>query len=312
MISLTFLLSRALAGSLTLGPGTIIVVTDVAGSDPSATDRGNLIGEVCAVGKTSLASAGDGWWRGTLVCANGVTYNTTAVAVAVPGTQPQPRSVSASSLAGQLGSSIKLDIEAATGSAKSPMPPAVVSASNVAPAAALRRQIHAGEPVHILALSPEDAYFSDRGGIIGKDCYPTDEMNMNDDGWHGGPVTCWDGESYYFYKVALSSDPNHPAQDFSGGNAPQMPSPFGGLIGEPVGDDGAAVAAPGALADGTKVVIKDLGSEDAFYDKRSKLLGKSCKVTGDLHPQSEGGWYGGGLTCNRDYYYFYQVKVEVK
>jgi len=280
MLFLLWTAAPALAGSLTLGSGSVVVVTDVAASDGLAKERESLLGEVCAVGNTPLTSAGDGWWRGSLVCANGSTYTATAVAVSVPGTAAQPRSVSAASIAQQLGTTIKLD-----GSG---------SALSAAPTDALRRSVLAGEAVRIVGLAPEDAYYEDRGGIVGKACYPTDDMSQNADGWHGGPMKCRDGDDYYFYKVALASDPTHASQELTRPPSASLPE------------------VRGTLEDGTRVVVRGVSDEDAFYPDRADFLGKECKVTGDLHPQDTEGWYGGGLTCKKKYYYFYKVQVEVK
>jgi hypothetical protein len=303
MLLFTWVSSAALAGSLSIGAGTVVVVTDVASTDSLSRDRATLLGEVCAVGATALSSSGDGWWKGPLTCANGQTYAATAVAVTVPGTAPQPRSVSATTIAQALGKVIRFDGVAAPAAAAAP-PPSIVPPS-VAPGDSLRRSVKAGEAVRIVGLSPEDAYYPDRGLIIGKACYPTDDMTQNADGWHGGPMHCWDGENYYFFKVALASDPTHSSQDLSGARAEgERPSLFGTYPGLP--------DVPGTLADGTAVVIRDVSSEDAVFGDRADFVGKECKVTGDLHPQDDEGWFGGGLTCKKKYYYFYKVRVERK
>jgi hypothetical protein len=307
-------LSSAWAGSLTLGTGTVVVVTDVASTDPNKGDRAALLGEVCAVGKTPLVSSGDGWWKGSLACANGVVYTTTAVSVAVPGTLPQPRSVSATAIAAQIDKTIRFDASA-TPATPAPAPVVVAppppAGPDGAPADSLRRVVHAGEAVRIVGLSREDAYYSDRESIVGKDCYPTDEMSYNDDGWHGGPMACWDGDTYYFYKVGLAPDPTHANQDLGGASGGVAGGALGGVIGG-YPDGGGDAPAPGSLDDGTRVTIRDVAPDDAFYSDRTSLIGKQCKVTGDLHPQGGGGWYGGGLTCKKNYYYFYKVRVDVK
>jgi len=310
MLIALFSLSTAWAGSLTLGTGTVVVVTDLGASDPNKAERGALIGEVCAVGKTPLVSSGDGWWKGSLACANGVVYSASAVQVAVPGTTAQPRSVSATAIAGQIDKTIKFDASA-TPAAPTVVAPPPPPAPTVAPSESLRRVVRPGEAVRIVALSPEDAYYSDREGIVGKTCYPTDEMSYNDDGWHGGPMSCWDGDTFYFYKVGLAPDPTHSNQDIGAGDQGGV---MGGVLGGVLGgyDNGGDTAAAGGYDEGTKVIIRDVAPDDAFFADRSTLVGKKCKVTGDLHPQGQGGWYGGGLTCKKNYYYFYKVKVDAE
>lgn len=305
------LVGLAHAGSLTLGTGTVVVVTDIGPADPLARDRGALLGEVCAVGSTALTSSGDGWWKGSLQCANGVSYSPGAVAVTVPGTAAQPRSVSAATIAQQIGKGIRFGSSAAAAS-PAPAPEAASRpypgrSAEPAPPEALRRSIRAGEAVRIVGLSSEDAYYPDRGAVIGKACYPTDDLTQNAEGWHGGPMRCWDGENYYFFMVALASDPTHASQDLLR-PTPGAPSPSDLLTEDPT----ALPELPGTLADGTAVVIRGVSEEDAFYADRADFIGKECRVTGDLHPQQDGKWFGGGLTCKKKYYYFYKVQVDLK
>ncbi|MBM4389892.1 MAG: hypothetical protein FJ090_02110 [Deltaproteobacteria bacterium] len=287
------LVALALAGTLVIGPGTIVVVADIKSSDPNAATR-TLVGEVCQVGMDGLASTGDGWWAGGLDCANGSAYGFTAVSVAVVGDAALPRSVSAGAVAAELGSSITFParLEGATGLAV-PIPPAALPlapAGPSTPAGAIDRALVVGEPVTILAVHPEDAFYNDRAAIVGKTCYPTDAMTLYDGGWHGGPLACWDGATYYFYKAAMGADPSH---------VPVDPAMLGGGV--------------DVIQHGTRVKILDVSPEDAFYDDRKKLVGKSCQVDGDLHQQDMAGiWYGGGVLCKKDSYYFYKVSVEVK
>ncbi len=60
----------------------------------------------------------------------------------------------------------------------------------------------AGERVRIADLNSEDAYYSDKSSIVGKECTLDTESSYNGDGWHGGAVKCTDGSTYYFYKAA--------------------------------------------------------------------------------------------------------------
>lgn len=283
------LVALAQAGTLAIGPGTIVVVADIKSSDPNAATR-TLVGEVCQVGTEGLASTGDGWWAGGLDCANGSAYSFKAVSVAVVGDAALPRSVSASAVAAELGSSIKFP----AGSASVATPPAALPMLTLGPstpAGAIDRALVVGEPVTILAIHPEDAFYNDRDAIVGKTCYPTDAMTLYDGGWHGGPLACWDGATYYFYKAAMGADPSH---------APVDPAILGG-------------GGLDVIQHGTRVKILDVSPEDAFYDDRKKLIGKLCQVDGDLHQQDMADiWYGGGVLCKKDSYYFYKVSVEVK
>ena len=78
------LATLAHAGSLFIGPDTVVVVTDIGSGDTNAASR-TLVGEVCAVATAGLSSGGDGWWKGGLSCADGKAYTFTKVGVAVAG-----------------------------------------------------------------------------------------------------------------------------------------------------------------------------------------------------------------------------------
>ncbi len=311
--------SVALAGFLAIGEGTTVVLTDIGAADPNSKSRA-LVGEVCAVSGGGLTSNGDGWWKGGLACANGNTYTFQSVGVAVVGDSALPRSVTATAIAGQLGSSIVLPtavlpvhvlVGAGTEPEVAPPPPAA-GANDEAPTESLRRAVAAGEPVKLLALNAEDAFYGDRATVVGRLCYPTDSMTLYDGGWHGGPVECWDGASYYFYKVALGVDPTHsPVDPATFGTGGEEGGVLGGVVGGLVGalGDGGT----GNLEHGRRVKITDIHSEDAFYADKARLIGKQCTVDGDLHVQAYGEpWYGGGLKCKKDSYYFYKVAVDVK
>ncbi len=168
---------------------------------------------------------------------------------------------------------------ASGGAAYKPAPVAAAPASGSLPS---------GTRVTITDLSSEDAYYGDRSEIIGKSCTTSDATSDNGGGWQGGPVTCDDGSSYYFYKAALST----------GGGYAAAPAATG--TGQDLGEK---------VKDGVKLRIVDLGSDDLYFDTRDAFIGKSCTVTGDLH-RNDGLYYGGGLTCEGDYWYFAAVQVE--
>jgi hypothetical protein len=153
--------------------------------------------------------------------------------------------------------------------------------------AAVSGSLPKGTRVTITDVSPEDAYYSDRSGIIGKSCTTDDATSDNGGGWSGGPISCDDGSSYYFYKAALSAG--------------------GGYAAAPSGSAGQDLGA--SVKDGTKVRITDLGSSDLYYDTREAFIGKPCTVSGDLL-RNDGLFYAGGLTCEGDYWYFAAVSVE--
>jgi hypothetical protein len=64
-----------------------------------------------------------------------------------------------------------------------------------------RETVRKGSTVTIVDIHSEDAYFSDKGSIIGKSCTLDEDSSFKDGEWHGGPVHCG-SDSYYFYKAA--------------------------------------------------------------------------------------------------------------
>ena len=151
----------------------------------------------------------------------------------------------------------------------------------------LTASVPAGTLVTTKDVSSEDAYYADRSGLIGKSCTPGEASTYYSGGWHGGPFSCTDGSSYYFYKAALTT----PGGGGSGSS---------GTSGQNLGDN---------VADGTRVTTRDLRSGDLYYDNRGDFIGQSCTVKGDLH-RNDGLFYGGGLTCRGQYWYFAFVSVS--
>ena len=68
-----------------------------------------------------------------------------------------------------------------------------------------RKSLPKGTRVKVVDVDPEDAYYSDRAGIIGKTCSLDEDSSFKDGGWQGGPVHCTDGSDYYFYKAAYQA-----------------------------------------------------------------------------------------------------------
>ncbi len=309
-------MSVAWAGTLVLGADTVVVVTDVAPTDPAANTRGALLGELCAVGAKGLSSSGDGWWAGDLRCADGQVHSLRSVAVAVPGTAVLPAALRADAVAKKLGSSVKFPsdrvaVPPAAGPAAAPAvssPPVGTEAPagpDVVPHDALVRAAGPGEAVRIVALSPDDAFYQIAGQVVGRNCYPTETMRYHGDGWQGGPIACWDGETYFFYKVALAPDPSHTSL--------QLPSSRPTLqVPDTRAEPGTPppVVSADLIRDGARVQIQDISATDGYFGEKGALVGRRCKVKGALTPDPTGDWFGGGVTCGSRYLYFYQVRVS--
>jgi hypothetical protein len=118
--------------------------------------------------------------------------------------------------------------------------------------------------------------------MIGLICTTGAGMHHNGGGFHGGPMTCDDGNGDYFYKVGL----------VAAGAAPTAPTAT--ATAQDLGDK---------VADGTSVTIVDIHGDDAYVGKKDSYLGLTCSVSGDLH-RNDGLWYGGGMDCPTGNMYF--------
>lgn len=66
--------------------GSRVRIADVGAEDAFYSSRGDVVGQVCLVSQEPLQAADGGWYRGGLVCANGVSYRFFQVKVEEPGT----------------------------------------------------------------------------------------------------------------------------------------------------------------------------------------------------------------------------------
>ena len=146
-----------------------------------------------------------------------------------------------------------------------------------------------GSTVKIVDIHSEDAYFSDKGSIIGKTCTLDDDSSFKDGEWHGGPVTCG-SDSYYFYKAGYEL--------LSAAAAAPVSAPTGGR-------------ATSQVKKGSTVAIVDIHSEDAYFSDKGSIIGKTCTLDDDSSFK-DGEWHGGPVTCGSDSYYFYKAAYQVK
>lgn len=149
-----------------------------------------------------------------------------------------------------------------------------------------------GTPVRIAALHPDDAFYSDRGTMVGVTGRVKDEMHSNEGCWLGGAFVSDSGDDYYFYKAAMVPTAEAPPAKKGKGNKGQQ---FTGSL----------------VRSGTRFIILDVHSDDAYYGSRGSVIGKSCRATGDLEPMQPG-WFAGPATCDDgSEYYFFKVGVSL-
>jgi hypothetical protein len=153
-----------------------------------------------------------------------------------------------------------------------------------------------GTKVTITDIHKEDSYFNDKTRFIGK----TGEVINNPlttssigRGWYSGAVKI-DGESSsnYFYAISVKIG-DTPAPDTK----------------QSVAGKSTAATIPAGKA----VVIVDISEEDAYFDQKDALVGKTGKVSEGLKTSSAGkGWYGGEVVMDGGLgsKYFYAVALS--
>lgn len=65
--------------------------------------------------------------------------------------------------------------------------------------------VNAGTKVKILDISKDDIYYADYSSLVGRsDCQAKEKLLSSGAGWFKGGISCSDGKTYYFAKVAVS------------------------------------------------------------------------------------------------------------
>ncbi|MSQ02459.1 MAG: hypothetical protein EXR71_11300 [Myxococcales bacterium] len=307
-----------------------VQILEVASDDAYYTDRDTIVGLTCTTDGESTHQ-GEGWHGGSVKdCDNGNTYYfykaayldqgpapAVAVVPALPGlraTRPLPSGarvkvldvhaedaffVNRTTITGKTcrleGESTLNDGEWHGGqvycddgssyyfykAAYEELAGGTVSTTPV-PAGVVTTSLPAGSRVRIADVASDDAYFPDKATIVGKLCTLSEESSFKDGMWHGGNVNCDDASSYYFHKAAY---------ELSGGVAPAAPPPN---------------ALDYSLPKGTRIIIADVATDDAYSATKSGMIGKRCtmdeqSVLRDVY------WHGGNVVCDDgSSYYFYK------
>ncbi len=143
----------------------------------------------------------------------------------------------------------------------------------------------AGSVISVMDIAPDDAYYADRGSIIGQSCTVVSGLTPTDGGgdWYGGDVNCSNGSYYYFFKMKYAL----------GGAATPTGGRYSGY----------------SIPKNAWVTVADVSPDDTFYPYKDSLIGKSCQVKkGELTATGDG-WFGGTLKCNGSNLHFYQIGV---
>lgn len=230
--------------------GTRVRIEDVSSSDAYFSGRDSMVGLICRTNADSNVN-GDGWHGGPVTCDNGQDYYFYQAAYV---------------LAADATSSAKATISTTAGRR-------------------IEKDIPEGTRIRIDDISAEDAYYPGKD-YIGLTCTAGDGMTHNGGGYHGGPVSCDDGQSFYFYKAAMV------ALDSSGSAASPAASPSAPAYSSGTTASGVEYDIPG----GTQVTILGISSEDAYYPG-TEYIGLTCTIMGGT-THNGGGYHGGQASCS--------------
>ncbi len=211
--------------------------------------------------------------------------------------------------------------------------------------AAIPDAIPAGTALLITGIGKEDAFYRDRKALVGLACRVADPgLDRNDKRHYGGPVSCNDGEDYYFYQIrfdlldeATAAAARVPDTARVSVDTEAAMALVAAMAGEGAGTvaDGAAGGTPGealrrgagppppqdstatnaetsapAWPVGARARIASVSAEDAYGKQAADLKGKSCAVADAPLSESGNGWWAGQLQCDDgEGYYFYQVSL---
>lgn len=190
-------------------------------------------------------------------------------------------------------------------------------------------KVPAGTALQITGIGKEDAFYRERKALVGLACRVADPgLDRNDKKHFGGPVSCNDGEDYYFYQVrfdlldeAAASAARVPAVARTDVDTDAAMALLAAMAGEGEGTvKGAAAAAlpAPAAADtpapawpvGARARIASVSAEDAYAKQGAELKGKACAVADQPLSESGNGWWSGQLRCDDGSgYFFYQVSL---
>ncbi|TNE85105.1 MAG: hypothetical protein EP330_27265 [Deltaproteobacteria bacterium] len=143
--------------------------------------------------------------------------------------------------------------------------------------------VREGATYKVVAVSPEDAFYSDRAEIIGQVGEVT-ERGSSDGCWVGGEVVFTDGSSKYFYRVELA--PTGAGGAIGGLTLDPEPTPWG--------------CPPGAVSqvrNGERLQILQIHNEDAYHSSRSQYERKWGRPDG-MSISNTPCFFGGSFTLD--------------
>lgn len=154
------------------------------------------------------------------------------------------------------------------------------------PAGSASSGIAGGSRVRILGLHPDDAFYGDRGSLVGLSGKVDGDLHPTEGCWLAGGFVSDAGQDYYFYKAAVAN---------IGGSSGSADKQYKG----------------GSVSSGTTFRVLDIHADDAFYGDRSSIIGKTCTATDELSKMAKG-WFAGPAVCtDGSDYYFYKVGVAL-
>jgi hypothetical protein len=152
-----------------------------------------------------------------------------------------------------------------------------------------------GASVKILEIAKSDSYYEERAELLGKEATALSELVKSSDGFYSGTLETTGGRTIFFTSVKVSAKSSTVSTKTSGTTSTTS-----------------KVKAPlftgSTIPKGTRFVIIEVPSDDAYYSDREEIEGQTGTTSSEM--TLEDGYTSGSLeTDNGKSYYFYKVKL---
>lgn len=146
-----------------------------------------------------------------------------------------------------------------------------------------------GCTVKILEIAQSDSYYSERANLVGKNATVLGEFTKGNDGFYSGTLETTTGRTIFFTDVKVSLVKAGPA------------------------DTKSTIASKdlftGSIPSGTRFVILEVPSDDAYFSDRKEIEGKTGTASKTYTLDKDGYTSGNVETDDGKSYYFYKVRL---
>jgi hypothetical protein len=153
-----------------------------------------------------------------------------------------------------------------------------------------------GATVKILEIAKSDSYYEERADLLGKEATVLSELVKDSDGFYSGTLEAAGGRTIFFTSVKVSSKSSTAGTKTSGTTSTTS-----------------KVKAPlftgSAIPKGTRFVIVEVPSDDAYYSDRADIEGQTGTTKSELTLEDDGYTSGSIEIDNGKSFYFYKVKL---